>query len=153
MKARKQSRKSAARLQLAVTDRGRPRTPMPFLRKVVRAALTHGKRLDMPVSLLLTDDREIARLHAQFLDDATPTDVISFAVDGAAELVVSVTTAVRRARELGHPWRSEVALYVVHGILHQCGYDDVRMRDRKLMRAAERTVLASLSLDAAAFDA
>lgn len=126
---------------------------MPFLRKVVRAALTHGKRLDMPVSLLLTDDREIARLHAQFLDDATPTDVISFAVDGAAELVVSVTTAVRRARELGHPWRAEVALYVVHGILHQCGYDDVRMRDRKLMRAAERAVLASLSLDAAAFDA
>ena len=126
---------------------------MPFLRKVVRAALAHGKRLDMPVSLLLTDDREIARLHAQFLDDATPTDVISFAVDGAAELVVSVTTAVRRARELGHPWRAEVALYVVHGILHQCGYDDVRMRDRKLMRAAERTVLASLSLDAAAFDA
>jgi probable rRNA maturation factor len=153
MKSRQKRRKPVPRLQLAVTDRGRPRMPLPFLRSVVRAALQHGDRLDMPVSLLLTDDAEIARVHAEFLDDPTPTDVISFFVDGATELVVSVATAARRARELGHPLRAEVALYVVHGILHQCGYDDVRKRDRRRMRAAERAVLATLSLDAAAFDA
>ena len=100
----------------------------------------------MPVSLLLTDDAEIAQIHDDFLEDATPTDVISFALDGAAELVVSVETASRCARERGHAVREEVALYVVHGLLHLCGHDDKGVRARARMRAAERAVLSSLGI-------
>jgi len=136
----------APALRLEVLDHGRPRTERAFLRRVVRAALEHAGRLDMPVSILLTDDAEIARIHAEFLDDPTPTDVISFDIDGAAELVVSVETARRTARELGHPVRSEVALYVIHGVLHICGFDDVKPRDRARMRDAERAVMQSLRL-------
>ncbi|MCR9248451.1 MAG: rRNA maturation RNase YbeY [bacterium] len=134
------------RLQLEVLDHGRPRTERAFLRRVVRAALAHGRREDMPVSLLLTDDAEIARVHADYLDDPTPTDVISFDIDGSAELVVSVETARRTAKELGHTVRAEVALYVVHGILHVCGYDDHRPKDRARMRRAEREVMRALRL-------
>lgn len=131
---------------LQITDRGRPRSDRNFLRRVVRAALEHGGAMQMPVSLLLTDDEEIAQIHADFLGDATPTDVISFALDGAAELVVSVETAARCARERGHTVRAEVALYVVHGLLHLCGHDDKGVRARARMRAAERAVLSSLGI-------
>ena len=133
-------------VQLEVLDHGRPRTERAFLRRVVTAALTHADRLDLHVSLLLTDDREIARLHAEYLDDPTPTDVISFDLDGSAELVVSVETARRAAKEFGHTVRAEVALYVVHGILHVCGFDDITPRDRARMREAERAVMRSLRL-------
>jgi probable rRNA maturation factor len=134
------------RVQLEVTDRGRPRTARALLRAVVQATLEHAARPGLPVSLLLTDDAEIARIHADHLGDPTPTDVISFDLDGCAELVVSVETAARCARDAGHRLADEVALYVVHGLLHVCGFDDLRAADRKRMRAAERAVLQRLRL-------
>jgi probable rRNA maturation factor len=79
--------------------------------------------------------------------------VISFEVDGGAELVVSVETAARVARRHGHAVRAEVALYVVHGLLHCCGHDDVRARDRARMRHAEREVMRRLRLRVHAVDA
>lgn len=140
------------RLHLEVRDRGRPRTDPKLLRRVVRATLEHAGRIDLRVSLLLTDDAEIARVHADFLGDPSPTDVISFDLDGQAEIVVSVQTAKRTANSHGHSLRAEVALYVVHGLLHVCGFDDIAPRDRSRMRAAERAVLQRLSLVVADVD-
>jgi probable rRNA maturation factor len=142
-----------APLQLQLLDRGRPRTPAAFVREVVRAVLAFGERPAMPVSLLLTDDAEIGALHGQHLGDPSATDVMSFELDGEAEIVVSVETARRIARERGHEARAEIALYIVHGLLHTLGYDDVRARDRRRMRAAERVVLQRLGLHVHAVDA
>ncbi|MBL8734043.1 MAG: rRNA maturation RNase YbeY [Planctomycetes bacterium] len=145
--------KRPARLRLEVCDAARSRVDRRFLRRVVRATLAHADRLEMPVSLLLTTDAGIAVLHQEHLDDPTPTDVMSFLVDGGAEIVVSVDTARRVAREHGHTLRAELALYVVHGLLHLCGHDDVRAHDRRRMREAERLVMQRLRLDVHAVDA
>ncbi len=142
-----------ARLQLELLDRGRPRTPVAFVRKVVQATLAFAERPDLPVSLLLTDDAGIAALHARHLDDATPTDVMSFDVDGTAEIVVSVTTARRVAKQRGHAPRAELALYIVHGLLHVLGHDDKAPRARARMRIAESQVLQQLGLVVAPVDA
>jgi probable rRNA maturation factor len=149
----KRRRPAAPRTTLAVVDRGRPRTPRAFLRRVVAAALDHGGRPDLPVSLLLTGDAEIAALHERWFGDPTPTDVISFLVDGTAEIAVSVATARRVARERGHDARAEVALYVVHGLLHVLGHDDTNARARTRMRVAERAVMQRLGLVVARVDA
>jgi probable rRNA maturation factor len=152
--AKRSGRKAAPRLRLQVADRGRPRTPRAFVSRVVRAVLAFGKRPDFAVSLLLTNDREIAAVHATHLGDATATDVISFDDDGdAAEIVVSVETAHRVARERGHRGRDEVALYIVHGLLHVLGFDDTTPRQRVRMRAAERACMKRLGLVVAAVDA
>lgn len=141
------------RLQLEVVDRGRPRTPRAFVARVVREVLAFANRPELPVSLLLTGDAEIAALHARHLGDPSPTDVMSFAVDGGAEVVVSVATARAAAKQLGHEARAEVALYIVHGLLHVLGHDDVAPRARARMRAAESQVLQRLGLDVAPVDA
>lgn len=146
-------RKAEAPLHLQLLDRGRPRTPVAFVRAVVRAVLAFGERPEMPVSLLLTDDAEIGVLHDQHLGDPSATDVMSFELDGEAEIVVSVETARRIAAERGHEARAEIALYIVHGLLHTLGYDDVRVRDRRRMRAAEQVVLQRLGLHVHAVDA
>ena len=138
---------------VAIVDRARPRSDRAFVRRVARAALAFARREDLSVSLLLTDDAEIAALHGQYLGDPTPTDVMSFELDGTAEIVVSVETARRMARDHGHTARAELALYVVHGILHAAGYDDVRAAARKRMRAAEAEVLRRLKLRARPADA
>jgi rRNA maturation RNase YbeY len=146
-------RAQSSALDLAVTDRWRPRTSLAFLRLVARTTLHFVGRPTMPVSLLLTDDAEIARLHARHLGESTPTDVISFELDGGAEIVISVETALRNARHHGHSLRAEIALYIVHGILHTTGFDDIRARDRARMRAAERAVMQRLRLRVRAVDA
>jgi probable rRNA maturation factor len=141
------------RLQLAISDRYRPRSEPRLLRAAVAATLAFGSRSDKAVSLLLTDDAGIARLHAEYLGDPTPTDVMSFDVDDTAEIVVSVQTARRVAAERGHRARAELVLYVVHGLLHTLGYDDRTARDRARMRSAERAVLQQLGLVVHAVDA
>jgi probable rRNA maturation factor len=119
------------------------------VRVAVRAALEHGGRPGVLVSVVFVSDGELARLHAEHLDDPSPTDVMAFDLGEAgggpaAEVYVSVerARAVARARDLA-PER-ELALYVVHGVLHLCGFDDRSGPERARMRRAEPTVLARI---------
>lgn len=100
------------------------------------------------LSIAVVPDRRLTRMHAEWLGDPTPTDVLSFdlgdEVSEAGEIVASHTCARRTARERGVEPGRELALYVVHGILHLCGHDDHAPRDRAAMRAAETRVLAAL---------
>lgn len=130
--------------RLEIDDHGEPATDPAFVADVVRETLAFAGQPGREVSLRLTGDAEIARVHGDFLDDPTPTDVISFELDDAIEIIVSVECARARAAELGHGARDEIALYIVHGILHGCGYDDIDARDRARMRDAERAVLDRL---------
>lgn len=146
-------RKRAPRHEVAITDAARSRIPRAFLSEVAAAALEVGGRPGLPVSLLLTDDAGISVVHAEHLDDPTATDVISFDLDDSADLVVSVETAARIAAREGHRMRDEVALYVIHGLLHVCGHDDHAARARARMRRAELEVLQRLGLRVAPVDA
>jgi probable rRNA maturation factor len=134
-----------------VVDRFRPRTPRAFVERVVDAARRSGRRPALPVSVLLTGEREIARLHGRYLDDARATDVLSFADADGVELVVSVERARREARARGHAIRAELALYLAHGVLHACGFDDRDARSARAMRDAEQRVLRALGLRVAPF--
>jgi probable rRNA maturation factor len=60
--------------------------------------------------------------------------------------VVSAETARRRAPEFGWPPHQELTLYLVHGLLHLCGYDDTTPGEEQLMRRRESEVLALLGL-------
>jgi probable rRNA maturation factor len=138
---------------LEVTDRFHPRTERVLIERVVTAVREHVARPELEVSLLLTDDEEIAALHQKFLSNPAPTDVISFEMDNGAELVVSVETATRVAVREGHAIDAEVALYIVHGILHTVGFDDVEDDDRRRMRDAERAIMKRLKLHVREVDA
>jgi probable rRNA maturation factor len=98
---------------------------------------------DRDVVVALVDDRTIARLHARYLGDPAPTDVLSFP---HGEIVVSADTARREARARGIDPVHELVLYVVHGALHLAGYRDGKAKDRARMRRAERRALAALGL-------
>ena len=62
------------------------------------------------------------------------------------ELIVSTETALREAAAHGWTPADELLLYVVHGLLHLCGYDDLTDEARPVMRAREREVLAGWQL-------
>ena len=145
----------ASEISLEVSDHFQPRTDLAFLERVVAATLAHADR-DMHVSLLLTDDTEIARLHGEYLDDPTPTDVMCFpqhdGEESHVDIVVSVECARREASRRRHSFEAELALYVVHGLLHACGYDDVKPSERRCMREAEQLVLHTLGYEVECVD-
>ena len=100
------------------------------------------------LSIAFVSDAEIAQVHADFMDDPSPTDVITFPAQpemkSAGEIIVSVDHAHSRAAELGEPFSRELSLYLVHGWLHLAGYDDRKESDRAKMRKAEQKALLIL---------
>lgn len=144
------------RVGIAWGVRSRPITERA-IRSAVRAALAHAGREGIDVEVALVSDRHLAAIHARFLGDPSPTDVISFDLgedgDGlAAEIYVSVERARAEARERGDPVEREIALYLVHGALHLGDFDDRSHGQRVRMRAAEAVVLAELGLLPAAHE-
>jgi len=127
------------------------------IRAAVRAALAHGNRAGIDVEVALVSDPYLSSIHRRFLGDPAPTDVISFDLGeegggAAGEIYVSVDRARAVARERGDPIDRELALYLVHGALHLCGFDDRSPRQRVRMRAAEAIVLDGLGLRSPALD-
>lgn len=108
------------------------------------------------LSVLLTNDAVIRDLNVRYRGADRPTDVLSFSqADGvriatagarrlAGDIVISVETLRRDARERGGDEERELARLVVHGILHLDGMDHGRGRGRA-MRDRERRVLAVLA--------
>jgi len=86
------------------------------------------------IEVSLLDDREMSEVHGEFLDDPTPTDVITFE---HGELLIGVEVAERQARDFKTRVDHEVALYGIHGMLHLSGYDDQRPADFRVMEARQ----------------
>jgi len=89
----------------------------------------------------------MARLNWRFLRHRGATDVITFPAgtgskDGVlGEIVISVDHARRQARRYGHSVRREVALLLVHGILHLRGHDDRTPRGAAGMHQRTEVIL------------
>jgi probable rRNA maturation factor len=131
--------------EIVAIDRGR-------MREVSRTVLTGEDIADYEISLAFVDNPTIHTLNKRYLDHDEPTDVLSFPLSDpsakklAGELVIGVEVAKERAEELGHPVDAELALYVIHGLLHLCGYDDKSDKAERQMRERERHYLQTLGL-------
>jgi len=98
------------------------------------------------LSLVFLTDAALAQLHADFLDDPTTTDVITFegspALGTAGEICVSADAATRQRGR--RDFAAELTLYLVHGWLHLAGYDDLQPAKKRVMRRAEALALRLL---------
>jgi len=138
-------------VRIARAARGAPKVAAG-LRRAIRAVLRRHTVVSARISVALVDDTVMARLNRDHLGHDGPTDVLSFdlrdegdgktAIDG--EIVVSLDTAARQARQRGHTVEAELALYAVHGTLHLLGYDDRRKADAKRMHDMEDEILSSI---------
>ena len=87
---------------------------------------------------MLVDRATMARVHADFLDDPTETDVITFPY---GEIIVCPAVARDRAPEFRQSVDDEVLLYALHGLLHLAGYDDTKPAAAKKMAEAQEKLL------------
>jgi rRNA maturation RNase YbeY len=138
----------AARVVIAVANQ----QPLPVdLARVCRTLRTALRALgvwDHELSLTLADDQAIRRLNARYRGVRRRTDVLAFPLVGPAalfgEAVISVETARRQARALGHSLGEELDLLCCHACLHLAGYDDREPLEARLMHAREMDLLGRL---------
>ncbi len=123
--------------------------PLPWLRRIMKhalplclAAAKPGDECVLPalpeIEATLIDDAEIARVHGEFLEDPTPTDVITF---HHGEILVSVETAARQGPDHGADFEHEVALYLIHGLLHLAGWHDHDPAEAAQMAETQQRIL------------
>ena len=94
------------------------------------------------------DDVRMSRLHARFMNDPSTTDVLTFAQNAAGapvdcDVAVCVDEAARRGAGRPHGTREELLLYVLHALLHACGFDDRDPASHAAMHAEEDRILVA----------
>jgi probable rRNA maturation factor len=100
------------------------------------------------VQLNFVDSETIGRLHANYFNDSTATDVITFPLAGpglSGEIYVCRDVAIAQAARYGVPIDAELARLALHGVLHLLGFDDLRSVERRRMRQVERRLLRKFS--------
>jgi probable rRNA maturation factor len=110
------------------------------------------------LSLVFTDSKTVRQLNRDYRGIDEATDVLAFAMlrqkgddssfalppDGITrlgEIVISYPKAVAQAKEHGHPPEEELALLVIHGVLHLLGYDHEEPEAESKMREREKELL------------
>ena len=128
--------------------------PLDFarLKDVARAVLQGEGVAAAKVTFAFVSNAHIHRLNKQYLGHDEPTDVLTFpySAKGAkkleGEVVIGDEVAAEYAADRGHGVELERQLYVIHGCLHLCGYDDADAKTEKQMRERERHYLQLLGL-------
>jgi len=139
--------------ELVLRNRQRVRgVDLRQLRRIVGAMLERLLNLrDYELGVHLVGAREMATLNETFLGHDGSTDVITFDHSEAdaepglrGELFICLDDAVVQARQFGTTWEAEVIRYLVHGVLHLRGYDDLDPAARRKMRREENRLLEEL---------
>jgi probable rRNA maturation factor len=131
-----------------------------------------GIRGDAELSMLFVDEETIAALNREFMDEDGPTDVLSFPMEDdlvqvgrwpdagthgpsdparpeastppmlLGDVVICPAVAARNAPEHAGTYEDELALLIVHGLLHVLGMDHADAEQEAAMQARERELLA-----------
>lgn len=134
-----------------------------LIRRCCQAVLTTEKfGKDAEVSVSFVSNSEIRNLNKIHRNKDSVTDVLSFPLtsdDGAVEVnpesgivllgdvVISLETAVKQAKNYGHSLEREVGFLTVHSMLHLLGYDhETSQLDQRIMREKEESVLEKLGI-------
>jgi probable rRNA maturation factor len=125
---------------------------LPCLKQRLQQVLEYLSCADAELSVVLANDQFLRQLNRTYRQKDRPTNVLAFPqgpMPNASDLplllgdvVVSLPTAAREAREADQPIEAHVLYLVLHGILHLLGYDHERSAAaQQRMEALEQTVL------------
>ena len=109
-----------------------------------------GSPENSQLSMVFCDDEAIKELNNEYRGKNEATDVLSFPMElenfvpeirMLGDIVISTDTAIRQAKEYNHSVITEIAILMIHGLLHLHGYDHIEEEDCRKMRARESELL------------
>jgi probable rRNA maturation factor len=146
-------------IEISVEEKFRGVVDGGWVKKIVRQVLkAESVAPPYEVSLVFTGSEMVKQLNRDYRGVDEPTDVLAFYMlskkgadssfalppDGVTrlgEVIISYPQAVAQAKEQRHSLERELALLVIHGILHLLGYDHEEPEEESKMRARERELL------------
>ncbi len=118
------------------------------MRQTAQILLDVLKFPDYELSLVLTDDSEIAVMNKEYLNHEGATNVISFPMQEGdfsginpqmlGDVVISLDTALKEAEDAGMSLEERLNELLIHGILHLLGYDHEIKEDEDEMEEKSR---------------
>ena len=111
-------------------------------------------RLNGTIALILTTDKEIHALNREYRGVDKPTDVLSFSYFGGeqfpegdvlGEILISVPTAKKQAKDHGKTLNEELQFLFLHGLLHVFGFDHIKKSERVLMFDLQDKIIGNKS--------
>lgn len=129
------------------------------LQKAVATVLEQQQAVpDSSLTIVITNDAEVAALNRQYRGVDAPTDVLSFPADEPpveeedeppylGDLIVAYPYTAAQAQREGHDLMQSLMLMAVHGTLHLLGYDHDTAAKRAEMWAAQDAALKALDVD------
>ena len=145
-----QELKRAERL-IQIANRSRRLRFSPEEVEELFAFLEEQPELQVPegtLSIAFLKDQEHTRVHQEYMNNCSSTDVITFPGDPdmglSGEICVSVDFAEESARDREESFSEEITLYLLHGWLHLAGFDDRREASAKEMRRIQTKILSRI---------
>ena len=147
------------KIEILVEEEFRGLVDEGWARRIAQTVLkAEGVASPYEVGLVFTDSETVKQLNRDYRGVDEPTDVLAFYMlpqkqvdnsfalppDGVTrlgEVIISYPQAVEQAREQGHSPEEELALLVIHGILHLLGYDHEEPDEEAKMRTREKELL------------
>jgi probable rRNA maturation factor len=141
-------------------DEGFDGCPTPrWLENIIRQVLeAQGAGAVIEVGLVIATGERVRELNRDYLGEDEPTDVLAFSAceegdelpfvqppDGLfhlGEVIIAYPQAVIQAAEHGHPLERELAILLIHGVLHLLGYEHDQPSSARRMRAREAELLS-----------
>jgi probable rRNA maturation factor len=141
---------------ITVDDEQAVPVDVSFLRTLAARALeVLAVPADASLAVTLVDPTRMAELKEKALGDPAPTDVLAFPMDDPAhpmpgpfvvgDVVICPEVAAEQARAAGHSLNDELALLLVHGILHCLGRDHATPAEEKAMFTEQADVLLAVT--------
>lgn len=127
----------------------------PQILKIIKKILRHENVDQATLSIVFVSHQKIKALNKKYLNRDHATDVLAFDLNDhtpsgrkskvvIGDIIVSTDAALKYASGDQIVLAKEITLYVIHGILHLCGYDDHEPGDVQRMRRKEQEILSYL---------
>jgi len=117
------------------------------VRSIVNTILDHENSSGFEVTVVFCGEEKIHEMNKEYLKHDRPTDVIAFPFQEGpmmkgdeeylGDILVSLDAAFERASDFSQSVEEELSLYIIHGVLHLLGYDDIDPQAKKVMNAKE----------------
>jgi probable rRNA maturation factor len=99
----------------------------------------------LSLDIIFVGDKKLQTLHRSFLQDDTPSDVITFNLSDKPEIEGEIYISLDRAREQAETYGvsliNEIYRLIIHGCLHLAGFTDTESSTRRIMKKKEEQLL------------
>jgi probable rRNA maturation factor len=127
-----------------------------LLKQIAKALLAELEIENAELGINLVGAKEMTLVNETFLKHSGSTDVITFdyadktpgKTEGtilSGEIFICAGDAIAQSKQFKTKWQSEIVRYIVHGVLHLMGHDDLKSNTQRKMKREENRLLRALA--------